>query len=283
MIRQLDHLVLVCPDLAAGQAAYSAVLGRAPDGQSENAAAGSATCLFALQNTSLEILAPKGNGPVAERLRDIISDDGPGLKSLVYATDDLQAAQHVLARRGLQPSDIEAGESLDLASGKVRRWHRFRCADAAMAGLRSFVIAHQDAPEKSLPAKPDAVSRLDHIVIETPNPDRAAAIYGARLGLRLALDRTAPQWNTRFLFFRIGDLTVEVVHRLGGLHDPAAPDRLWGLTWQVGDIAAAGHRLADAGLDVSDIRTGRKPGSQVFTLRDGTLGVPTLFIAHEPA
>ena len=127
-----------------------------------------------------------------------------------------------------------------------------------------------------------AVSALDHIVINTPNPERAAATYGARLGLRFALDRTAEQWQTRFLFFRIGNLTLEVIHRLGDAQDTAGPDRLWGLTWAVEDLDAAHARLGDADRDISEIRDGRKPGSRVFTVRDGTQGVPTLFIDHAP-
>ena len=39
--------------------------------------------------------------------------------------------------------------------------------------------------------------------------------------------------------------------------------------------------LAGAGLDVSEVRAGMKPGTRVFTVRDGTCGVPTLMI--EPA
>jgi hypothetical protein len=34
-------------------------------------------------------------------------------------------------------------------------------------------------------------------------------------------------------------------------------------------------------VDVSDIRTGRKPGTRVLTVRNGTCGIPTLLV--EPA
>ena len=127
---------------------------------------------------------------------------------------------------------------------------------------------------------PGAATSLDHLVINTPNPERAVATYGARLGLRFALDRTAEQWKTRFLFFRLGGLTLEIIHRLGEDHDLAANDAIWGLTWETDDLMAARSRLEAAGLDVSEIRTGRKPGSEIFTVRNGTQGVPTLFIAH---
>jgi hypothetical protein len=79
------------------------------------------------------------------------------------------------------------------------------------------------------------------------------------------------------MFFRCGDLIVEVAHdsRAGV---SAGPDRLWGLSWRVEDPDAARARLLAAGLDVSETRPGRKPGTRVFTVRDGTCGVPTLML-----
>ncbi len=277
MITGLDHFVLVCPDIASATAAYEALLGRPADWRAS--ADGAATALFRLENTSLELMAPDGEGQVANRLRDIISNEGPGLKSLAFGTADIAATHHKLTRRGLMPSEISEGASTNASDGRTRHWSRFRCADAETAGVKTFVIS----PQAGLPvakAPAGSVVSLDHIVINTPNPDRALALYGARLGLDLALDRTREEWKTRFLFFRTGGLTFEVIHRLGEDHDASGADSIWGLTWLVDDLPAAHARLADAGFDVSDLRTGRKPGSTVFTVRDGTLGVPTLFIAH---
>ena len=84
------------------------------------------------------------------------------------------------------------------------------------------------------------------------------------------------------MFFRLGELTLEIIQRLGEPQDPAGDDHIWGLTWETDNLKAAHDRLAEAGVDVSEIRTGRKPGTEVFTLRNRTQGVPTLFIAHTP-
>jgi hypothetical protein len=46
----------------------------------------------------------------------------------------------------------------------------------------------------------------------------------------------------------------------------------------VADIDATRARLAAAGLDVSEVRAGRKPGTRVMTVRDGTCGVRTLML-----
>ena len=120
------------------------------------------------------------------------------------------------------------------------------------------------------------------MVIRSPNPERAIALYAGRLGLSLRLDRTEPAWGARLLFFRCGDLIVEVAHDLkAGIGD--GPDRLWGLSWRVPDIAKAHARLRAAGVDVSDIRVGRRPHTQVFTVQSHTAGVPTLMIGPDPS
>ncbi len=279
MIDALDHIVLVCPEIEAGAAVYSSLLGREPSWRAK--ADGAATALFSVQNTALELMAPDGTGQVADRLREIIAERGPGLTSLAFRTGDIAETHHKLARRGLIPGDITDGESTNLGDSSIRRWKRFRCSDEAMAGIKTFILQPESAPKVAEPAS-GAVQSLDHIVINTPNPDRALGLYGAKLGLDLKLDRTAEQWKTRFLFFRTGGLTFEVIHRLGEAHDPAGPDTIWGLTWAVDDLAAAHARLSETGLDISDIRTGRKPGTSVFTVRNSTLGVPTLFISHSP-
>jgi catechol 2,3-dioxygenase-like lactoylglutathione lyase family enzyme len=114
------------------------------------------------------------------------------------------------------------------------------------------------------------------VVISTADPEGAAALYGARLGLDMALDRSHPDWG-RLMFFRCGDLIVEVTHKPGKAAE-TAPDRLRGICWRVADIDATHARLVADGLDVSEIRTGRKPGTRVMTVRKGTCGVPTLLV-----
>ncbi len=120
------------------------------------------------------------------------------------------------------------------------------------------------------------------MVINTQSPDRALALYGARLGLDFRLDRSNPQWGSRLMFFRCGGAVVEIGARLGG-EATDAPDRLSGLAWRVTDPEAAQTRLAKAGFDVSDVRTGRKPGTKVFPVRAGAPGAPTLMLSAEPA
>ena len=278
MISALDHAVLLCPDIESGVAVYAALLGRAPDWRAETDE-GVATALFQLGNTALELVAPSGHGASADHLRDRITEEGSGLKSLAFRSNDLSGDHRLLSRLALSPAPIQDGESEDRNREARRTWRSFRCPPEAGAGVRWFFVEPLEGILEPAEVPLGHVHALDHLVINTPNPDRAMALYGAKLGLRLALDRTAPEWGVRLIFFRTGGLTLEIAHRLGQGGDPTGPDAFWGLTWRVGDIEAAHERLAAKGFNISEVRTGRRAGTRVFTVRDGTMNVPTLFIS----
>jgi catechol 2,3-dioxygenase-like lactoylglutathione lyase family enzyme len=124
------------------------------------------------------------------------------------------------------------------------------------------------------------VAALDHLVIRTPDPERAIALYAGRLGLSLRLDRSHADWGVRLLFFRCGELIVELAHDLrAGLGE--GEDCLWGLWWRVPGLVGAQARLRAARLEVSDVRRGRRPGTAVFTVRSHTGGVATLLIGPQ--
>lgn len=281
MITALDHVVLVCPSIDDGEAAYTSLLGREPDWR-HNDAGGSSSVFYKLENTAIELMSPSGGGPVARRLHILLEQDGVGLKSLAFLSNDLAADRAALDRRGLKPDDITPGESVDHLRAQARYWNRLRLDDSGTHGVRMFVLERRASdPVVYRPQPSDAVSGLDHVVINTPNPDRAAALYGARLGLRLALDRANPDWDTRLMFFRVGNVTVELAQKLSkGVTNQ--PDKLWGLSWRTPDIEATHARLEKAGFAVTSIRMGRRPGSKVFTVRGGTLNVPTLILSADP-
>ena len=154
------------------------------------------------------------------------------------------------------------------------------CRASATHGVPIDLCERRSTPRpRRSPArtKRPSISALDHVVIRTPNPERAIAFYAGRLGLDLRLDRSNPDWGSRLLFFRCGDLVVEIAHDLKkGVSD--GPDHLWGLSWRTPDIAKANARLKAAGIDVSAPRDGRRPGSQVFSVNSHTEGVPTIVI-----
>lgn len=281
MIARFDHLVLAVDDLTEAERVAVLMLGRAPSWRNADATQGTANVVFRLANVSLELIAAEGEGETGARLRSYLEERGPHLASLAFNAPDIAAAYRRCQNNGLDPSDITPRRSTDRSSGRVRSWRAFR-ANKNTHGVRLFFLDEQSESPTFPFAKAQAddaaiIQGLDHLVIRTPNPDRAAALYGARLGLDLRMDRHFEDWGARLMFFRVGDAILEVAHDVAvGISD--ADDALWGVTWRVDDVERARARLLSAGLDVSDVRVGRKPGTRVATLRSGAFNVPTLLI-----
>jgi len=274
VISGIDHVVILVSDIGAGTTAYENLFACAPSWRSQSD--GAETVSFTLDNMTLELMSPFGKGAAADRIWTVIDEQGEGLASLCFRTGDIAKMHRRLDRLTLQPEPVAEAESRDVASGVTLSWKRTGAATAATRGVRLFFLELAKERPRAAATATAPITAMDHVVVATADPDRAAALYGARLGLDMALDRSHPEWG-RLMFFRCGDLIVEVVHRLGKDTD-AAHDRLWGLSWRVTDIDATRARLTSAGLDVSDVRTGRKPGTRVLTVRNGTCGIPTLLV-----
>lgn len=165
------------------------------------------------------------------------------LTAVKLAVEDVAATSRLLERRGLtvQDGDVDLGGTT---------WRLVEDAEVTETGLR-----------------------LDHVVVRSADAVRATADFGGRLGLDLRLDRDT-DFGFRGLFFRCGGAVVEVVVP----HDAhEGPDTFGGLAWRC-DVAATRERLIADGVEVSEVRQGRKPGTCVATVRDHDLAVPTLLV-----
>lgn len=116
---------------------------------------------------------------------------------------------------------------------------------------------------------------VDHIVLQTRDADDCIRLFRDELGLRLALDQEVPEWGGRMLFFRMGKMTLEVIHNL---KQPPAQDFFWGITYLCEDIEATVSALDERRVVHSPIRPGRKPGTRVATVKSHCLGLPTLLV-----
>lgn len=177
-----------------------------------------------------------------------------GTHGLIFTTDSEQGTTRLLARRGLQ----------------LTRDDLF--AVGVSEGLAYAVT--EDRPVRS--AENNALT-VDHVVVLSANRDRIIATLSGRLGLDLRLDRVQP-WGVHQLFFRCPELVLEVALRGD---EPSAPDSLWGIAWHTPDIEATRARLSALGVPVGEIRDGRKPGTQVATVKDDALRVPTILIGQQ--
>jgi|SRR5687768_1212548 catechol 2,3-dioxygenase-like lactoylglutathione lyase family enzyme len=262
MITAVSHLAFAADDVEAAAADYEILLDR--KAARFQSADGKPLCRFQLANIAFEISAADGRGE--------------GLKSIGFKASDIDATVRKLTRRGLVVGDI-VEQSFSARSGG--RGMTRRLADIAAAsthGVAMSIVETQTPPEVSAGS---SVSGLDHVVIRSPNPERAVALYGGRLGLEFALDRTNQDWGSRLLFFVCGGVRVEIGHSLAkGVSD--LPDSLWGLAWRVSDTVETQAKLQRAGVNTSDGKAGRRPGSQVLTVRSGTRNVPTIMLSAVP-
>lgn len=166
-----------------------------------------------------------------------------------------------------------------VAGGDGLRSITFTGATAATFDAHGVAVRVISGPEAA-PATPapDAVDAIDHVVVRSVNPERAIATWRDTHGLRLALDSEFPSRHLRLLFFRSNHITLEYATPLPPPDDRSAPDALFGITYRVTDLAARRACLVAAGVDVSEIRSGMRPGTVVATVRNGTAGVPTLLL-----
>jgi catechol 2,3-dioxygenase-like lactoylglutathione lyase family enzyme len=245
MITGIDHIALEVANIPQALEDYSAVLGR-PRAASDDR--------LQLDNLALQFRLPSEAGAA----------DAPAQLRLVLAAADVAATAHRLTRRALPGTLLAEGDVFEIDTAVTH---------GVAIGVTKAAELTQNDPSHD-------IAGLDHVVVSTPDPERAVALYGGRLGLDLRLDRTNPEHNNRLLFFVCGGLVVEISHNTKkGVAD--GPDRIFGLAWRARDIDRARARMAAQGIDVSEIRTGRRAGTRVFTVRNRTAGVPTLIIGGE--
>lgn len=273
MLTTFDHVTIAVHDINAATERYRQLFGSEPIWRGGDPALGTRAVLFALSNASVELVGASGDSPESAGLRELLAARGEGVQAIALGTENADEVSALLRARGVAATRPQDGTSHD-ATGAVRHFRTVELSARNTRGLSVFAVERPDlmALRSTRPPPEAAVDALDHVVIRTSAPDAAIALYERGLGIRLALDRQfGPR---RMLFFRIGGVTVEVVH------DPALgdSDAFYGVAYRVRDLAAAHARLRAAGLTVTEPRAGNKPGTHVFSVRDGTCGVPTLIL-----
>jgi len=289
-LERIDHILIAVQDLDAATRDYEALTGRTVSLTGKHPAYGTANAIFQLENTYVELITPAGEGPFADRLTAFLKERGDGLIGIALGTDDAQTLSGEWTKAGLRATAPQPGDG-HAPDGTVRQWRNVFVPDDDVLGLFLFAIEHvSDAGSRPMAAvqgpEEATLHAVDHVVVNTPDGNRAISLFGDAMGIRLALDRDAPQWGARMMFFRLGGITLEVIQRYGDEKTrpmPAdAPAQFWGMAFRARDVAAARDRLAAAGVTVSGVRKGRKPGTMVATVKDRSAGVPTLIIGPDP-
>ncbi|HLK23818.1 MAG TPA: VOC family protein [Caulobacteraceae bacterium] len=282
MITGFDHAPVIVRDLDAAITRFSALFGRAPSwtGRLE----GARHAWFQLSNIAIEVIAGDGDGATGDVRRWLEAGGAEGPSAIGFATPAFGEARRMLARRGVQMGAPEQMRSSG-DDGRERTLCYAMADRKATRGVQLFLVDRAENANADVSPvigeTESAIAAVDHVVVRTANPEAAIALYGAKLDLDLRLDRSNPDWGSRLLFFRCGDAIVEVG---ASLNAPVSDedDRLGGFAWRVPEPEAAHARIAAAGLDVSELRKGRKPGTSVFTVRDA-IGGPNLIISASGA
>jgi catechol 2,3-dioxygenase-like lactoylglutathione lyase family enzyme len=276
MLSRFDHVTIVVQDLDTACAHYTVLLGRGPSWRGAHPEHGTQSVLFGLGNALLELTAPLGDDEAAAGLLHWLAERGDGVQSIAFGTDDVRACSAQLRERGVRATPPHVGVA-HAEDGTPREYKLIELSPRTTRGLSIGVVerSHSATLTAAGPVDAGQVEALDHVVIRSADVAAAQALYAGQLGIRLALDRVVG--GVRMLFFRIGGVTLEVVEAGSGEAD-TKEDAFYGLAYRVRDLAAAHARLVAAGLSASDIRTGKKPGTEVFTVHGGVCRVPTLVL-----
>ncbi|EED31607.1 glyoxalase/bleomycin resistance protein/dioxygenase [gamma proteobacterium NOR5-3] len=259
-ILALEHIRITVTDLDTEIGHYTALLGPAPSWRGSSN--GHERAIFNTDNVAVHLVA---------------SEQAQGLEAICFAVDSLERMHRRLKRVGIDSHETPAEDpGVAAASPKMHV--------ASSADTRGIQISFTERDSGIGTREPSAANGLDHIVIASRRAEGTAFLLGSQLGLDMRMDMSRAEWKARLMFFRCGDLIVEVFEQLDqdgtDAKDDASSqqDSFYGLTWRVADADASHARLTQAGFDVSEVRKGRKPGSQVLTVRNNTAGVATLLI-----
>lgn len=275
----VDHIIIAVKDLEQTTRDYSLMLGRKPSWRGTHPEYGSANTIFRVDNTYIELLAAQGTGSAASMIAAHIATMGEGLSGLIFGTHDLDGFIANAQAQGLALRAPETGFGEAPETGQKRSWRNVMWDAQAARGIFSFAITHDD-PEALKMAEVEGdghFTAVDHIVVQTKDAAAAKRFYGDQMGIRLALEQSRPDWGGDMLFFRCNHMSIEVI---ASEKHPSDQDRLWGLAYKTNDIDAAQQRMRMAGIDVSEVREGRKPNTRVCTVKTHCAQVPTLLIEH---
>jgi len=278
LLDSLDHIIIAVDDLSIAIENYTKILGFPPTWRGVHPGQGTENALFPLDNLYVELLASNGEGPGSDMIRSFLELNGEGLSGIALGTSDIQAAKNKLVGLKIDVGNLIAGEGKDEDSRKIRTWKNLFLPFSLTRGIFTFLIQHEEGSLPTHKEKIDSqVNRLDHVVINTNDPEGLISLYRDTYGIRLALDQTVEKWGGRMLFFRLNHTTLEII----GKEDNKEPqDSLWGLAWVVKDIKATYDRLISEDLEVSEVIDGRKPNTLVSTVKSHTCNIPTLLIQH---
>ena len=279
MIKSIDHILIAVKNLEESSLQYEKVLGLKPTWRGKHPSLGTENILFPLENLYLELIAGTSEGFLADQVNDHIKENGESIFGIALEVENIEEVFQSKEYSNFQNIKITSGEGINLDSGAKREWKNIMLPKESTRGVFTLLIEHTSGIlPKYESFENDQVERLDHIVINSNDPDGLIELYRDTYGIRLALDQYVEKWGGRMLFFRTNQTTIEAI---GINNDADKPiDKAWGLAWTTKNIKKMHARLVSEGVEISDVKDGRKPKTLVATIKSHTCNVPTLLIEH---
>ena len=195
---------------------------------------------------------------------------GPTIAELVVGDEPAAWARLGFAVDGDRAQVGTTTVILDGAGGGLRSWALRDAATTAFDGLETALA---DALPPQPAAHPNGATRIDHVVVNTPDLARTfASLEAAGLDLRRLREHSDTVHQG---FFRLGEVILEVV----GPPRPAGgdPARFWGLVAVVPDVDAL---VAQAAPELfAEPRAAVQEGRRIVTVGRGAgLSVPLAFL-----
>ena len=279
MIKSIDHILIAVKNLEESSLQYEKVLGSKPTWRGKHPSLGTENILFPLENLYLELIAGTSDGFLADQVNDHIKENGESIFGIALEVENIEEVLQSEEYSNFQNIKITSGEGINLDSGAQREWKNIMLPKESTRGVFTLLIEHTSGilPKHESIAN-DQIERLDHIVINSNDPDGLIKLYRDTYGIRLALDQYVEKWGGRMLFFRTNQTTIEAI----GIKNDSdkAIDKAWGLAWTTQDIKKTHARLVSEGVEISDVKEGRKPNTLVATIKSHTCNIPTLLIEH---
>ena len=278
MIKSIDHILVAVEDLDKAVEDYSLVFGFGPTWQGNHPSQGTKNALFPLENMYLELIGKEDEGPLGEFIGEHLKKNGESVFGLALETDDIEKAKKKLSANFKVDLEILDGKGINNILNEERHWKNIFIPKKFSRGVFTLLIQHTKGNlSKHEISDESSISRMDHVVINSNDPDGLVDLYKEKYGIRLALDQFVEQWGGRMLFFRTNHTTIEAI---GIKKDGSPEDSLWGLAWTTKNIKKTHARLMSEGVEISDVKDGRKPSTLVATIKSHTCKIPTLLIEH---
>jgi hypothetical protein len=181
MLRGLDHLVIVVPDLDAAVEAYRGLGFTVVPGGRHPPPAGTHNALVAFADGAyLELIAFYAPTPAHRWWTPL--ERGGGLVDLCARSDDLEGDARALRAAGV-PVEPAIERTRERPDGYVVRWQLAIPGEPAL-GVVPFLIRDHTPRAERVPAAarhPNGATGIAGVTIATPAVDGAAAAYGAVL------------------------------------------------------------------------------------------------------